>query len=237
LEFIQATRGALASGLTASGFGRERMKPVRVTHSGSTPKLSRRRPGSRTLWLLRHWGGIGAFLALLVFLQMAATGVVPCVQASSLNLRLTKNQRLLQIEARNVDLKEIFAKLAETAHITIEYPVSLQKTVTMKRSGISMADALKEMLKGINYAIFYSGTRSQEARISKVLVFSESEPRKPLSAREKRLAARIQSYQKQIDTLRRRLSSVDAGSSRGRRYSNRIRRLEKSIQRLERQID
>lgn len=151
--------------------------------------------------------------------------------------RYGKGKGLLKIEARNVDLKEMFSKLAETAHITIEYPVSLQKTVTMKRSGISMADALKEMLKGINYAIFYSGTRSHEARISKVLVFSESEPRKPLSAREKRLTRRIQSYQKQIDTLRRRLASLDANSSRGRRYSNRIRRLEKSIQRLKRQIN
>jgi len=189
------------------------------------------------LRLLRHWGKVSVFLALLVLLQVTMAGAVRCVQASSLNLSLDKNQRMLQIEARNVELKEIFSKLAETVPITIEYPVSLQKTVTMKRSGISVADALKEMLRGINYVIFYSGTRSHKARISKVLVFNESEPRKPLSNREKRLARRIQSYRKQIDTLRLRLSSVDANSSRGKRYSSRIHRLERSIQRLERQIN
>ncbi|BBO78207.1 hypothetical protein DSCW_56240 [Desulfosarcina widdelii] len=235
-EFTQATRGALASGPANCGFIRKKIKPELPTHSGSPPVLSRWRPGSRVSWILRHWGRLSVFLSFLLFFQIAATGVVRCVQASSLNLRLNNNQRLLQIEARNVDLKEIFSKLAETAHITIEYPVSLQKKVTMKRSDISIADALKEMLKGINHVIFYSGTRSQKARISKVLVFNESEPRKPLSNREKRLARRIQSYRKQIDTLRLRLSSVDSGSSRGRRYSNRIRRLEKSIQRLQRQI-
>jgi len=237
LEFIQANRGILASGPTNCGSSRKKMESVLPNPFGSTLTLPHRRFGFRALWLLRHWDRIGAFLAFLLFLQMAATGVVQRVQASSLNLSLDKNQRMLQIEARNVDLKEIFSKLAETVPITIEYPVSLQKTVTMKRSGISVADALKEMLRGINYVIFYSGTRSHKARISKVLVFSESEPRKPLSNREKRLARRIQSYRKQIDTLRRRLSSVDAGSSRGKRYSSRIRRLERSIQRLERQIN
>jgi hypothetical protein len=237
LAFIQAIPGALDFGPTTCGFSRKRIKPVLPPHSRSTPMLSCRRPDSRAWWLLRHWGKSGAFLAVLILFQMAAPGIVQCLQASSLNLSLNKGQRLLQIEARDVDLKEIFSKLAETAHITIEYPVSLQKTVTIKRSDISISDALKEMLKGINHVIFYSGSRSNKARVSKVLVLSESEPRKPLSIRGKRLARRIQSYRKQIDSYRRRLSEVDPNSIRGKRYSNRIRRLEKSIQRFERQIN
>jgi len=237
LEFIRATPGALAFGPKTCGFSRKRIEPVLPSHFGSTPMLARRLPNSRTLWLLRRWGKSGAFLAFLIFFQMAGTGVVQCVQASSLNLSLNKGQRLLQIEARDVDLKEIFSKLAETAHITIEYPVSLHKTVTIKRSNISITDALKEMLKGINHVIFYSGARSNKARVSKVLVLSEAEPRKPLSIREKRLARRIQSYRRQIDSYRRRLSEVDPNSSRGKRYSSRIRRLEKSIQRFERQMN
>jgi hypothetical protein len=213
------------------------MKPVLTTRFGNISALSWRSLGSCTFRLLRHWCKISAFLAFLILLQATATGVVRCVQASSLNLSLDKDNRLLQIEARNVDLEEVFSRLAETANITIEYPASLQKKVTMDRSGISIADALQEMLKGINHVIFYSGARSNKARISKVLVLGEPEPRKPISAREKRLAGRIQSYQKRIENFRRRLSSVDANSSRGKRYSNQIRRLEKNIQRLKRQIN
>jgi len=237
LEFIQAIRGALASYPTACSLIRKKMKPVCATCFGSTSALSRKCPDSCSIRLLRHWGKVSVFLAILIFLQAAAAGVVRCVQASSLSLSLDKDKRLLQIEARNVDLEEVFSRLAETAHIAIEYPASLQKKVTMDRSGISIADALQEMLKGINHVIFYSGARSNKVRVSKVLVLGESKPRKPISAREKRMARRIQSYQKRIDNFRRRLSSVDANSSRGKRYSSQIRRLEKNIQRLKRQIN
>jgi hypothetical protein len=208
---------------------------VLSTHFGSTPEHAPRRRDFGAFRFLPHWGRVSVFLAFLIFLQAAGPDAIRCGAASSLTLRLNKENRLLKIEARNVDLKEIFSKLAEIAFITIECPTSLQKTVTMNRSAISIEDALKEMLRGINHVIFYAKGRADKPRVSKVLVLNESEPRRPTSARDKRLARRLQSYQKRVDTLRRRLSSVDASSRRGKRYSNMIRRLEKTIERLERQ--
>jgi hypothetical protein len=157
-------------------------------------------------------------------------------QQTSSELHMSYDDHSLQIKAVRVDLKTILNELANTTNITITYPASLKKSITIDRSVTSINQLLKEMLRGINYVVIYSGPSHDRSEIEKVMVLTKAQPMKPPSANERRLNQRINAYKKQIDSFRRRLADVDAGSARGKRYESQIRRLEGKIERLERRL-
>ena len=86
---------------------------------------------------------------------------------------------VVQITAKNADIRAVLDELAKTADIITTYPRLLKKTVTMNRQAISVGQALKEMLKGINYVVIYSGPSQQHAEIEEVIVMNKS-PRRRL---------------------------------------------------------
>ena len=142
----------------------------------------------------------------------------------------------IKITAENADIRSVLDELAKTADIIIYYPRLLNKTVTMNRQAISVDQALKEMLKGINYVVIYSGPSQQHAEIEEVIVMTKSRRRQLPPGKARRLNQQINQYNRQIDSLKQRLQRVASDSRRGKRYTRQINRLEKKIGRLERQL-
>jgi hypothetical protein len=157
-------------------------------------------------------------------------------QLASTKLRMSYDKRLLKIDADNADIKDVLSTLASTANITVEFPVTLKKAITIHEQDATLRQVLRQLLIGINHILIYSGTNPGLATISKVLVLEKAGPRKPVSPKASRLARRIKTYQRQLDTLKRRLSETDANSRLGKRYSRQINRIEGNIERLERQL-
>ena len=167
---------------------------------------------------------------------MVQSGSLAYAQLASAKLRMSYDKRLLKIDADNADIKDVLSTLASTANITVEFPVTLKKAITIHRQGVTLTQALRQMLIGINHILIYSGANPSQATISKVLVLEKAGPRKPVSPKASRLARRIKTYQRQIDSIKNRLSKTDANSSRGKRYLRQINRIEGNIERLERQL-
>ena len=157
-------------------------------------------------------------------------------QSLSSNFRLTFKNNLLTISAKNADLKNVLSNLADKTDISIGYPDSLDKKITLNKGRISIKEALKRLLKGLNYAIIYSGSRQNKAVISHVLVFKKSKKTARFGVNEQRIANRIKSYERQLELLRNRLSRVDENSRRGKNYLRRINLIEKNIERLRGQL-
>jgi hypothetical protein len=176
------------------------------------------------------------FLLLLIFMTYLTT--VNCLshaQSPNQKLSITYNNNLLTISAEDADLQNVLLKLADKANIYVRFPASLKKKITIIKKEISLRDALKRILKGLNYAVIYSGPDKNQTSISKVLVFKESKKSRQQSANETRIANRIRGYERQIESLKRNLSRIDENSGRARIYQRRIMAIEKRIERLERQ--
>lgn len=154
-------------------------------------------------------------------------------QTAASDVQMQYDRRSLRIRARNADLKRVLTTLAETVDITIDYPETLERRVTLNRRSVTIEDALDAMLIGINHVIFYSGRGPDETEITRVTIIGKAPHRQPTSPRQRQLTARIAAYNRQIAVWQRRLSAMDADSARGRRYADRIRRLEQRIERLE----
>ena len=178
------------------------------------------------------------FLLLLIFMvHLTALNCLLHAQSADQKLRITYNNNLLTISAEDADLQNVLLKLADKTNIHVRFPESLKKNITLIIKKISLRDALKLLLKGMNYAIIYSGPDKNQTSISKVIVFKEFQKSIQQTANEARIANRIRAYEKQIESLKRNLSRIDENSARGKSYQRRIMVLEKRIERLERQYN
>ena len=158
---------------------------------------------------------------------------------SSNNFKLTYEKSLISISAEKADLKNILIDIAEKADISIQYPASLDKKVTLKITEVSLKKALKRLLKGLDYSIIYSGSKKQ-AVISDVYILKKNTKSRSIASINRnnaRITSRIKSYEKRIESLKKSLSKVDENSTRGRRYLNQIKSYEKNIEGLNRQLD
>jgi hypothetical protein len=55
------------------------------------------------------------------------------------------DQHSFNIEVDNANLKQVLARLAAIAGITIEYPVALDRSTTLHRRGIIIENELSEL--------------------------------------------------------------------------------------------
>ena len=149
---------------------------------------------------------------------------------------ITYKNKLLTISVRDTDIKYILSKLSEKTSISIKYPESLKKKVTINKKEISLRKALRSLLKGLNYAMIYSAKNKNKSTILEVRVFSVSKKSRLSERAEAQIDNRIKSYERQIKAIKNNLTRVDQNSSRGKGYLNRIRFLEEKIQKLERQL-
>jgi hypothetical protein len=155
---------------------------------------------------------------------------------SSNNYQLKYEKNLISISAKKADLKSILSDIADKADISIQYPSSLEKKVTLKITEISLKKALKRLLKDFNYSIIYSGSKKRSV-ISDVYILKKDKKSPRINRNEARITSRIRSYERRIESLQKNLSKVDENSTRGKRYQNQIKSYEKNIERLNRQLE
>jgi hypothetical protein len=155
-------------------------------------------------------------------------------QSSDQKLRITYNNNLINISAEDADLQNVLLKIADNTNISVRFPATLEKKITISEKKISLRDALKTILRGLNYAIIYSGSDKNQTFISEVFIFKKSRQQR---VNEARIANRMRAYKKQIESLRKNLLKIDESSSRGKRYLKRIRILEKRMERLQGQYN
>ncbi|WP_321491381.1 hypothetical protein [uncultured Desulfobacter sp.] len=181
---------------------------------------------------------IGQKIWIFLSIISIITGITGTLSAQSPArglIELSFNNNKLWIKTKNADLKHILLELSKATDISIYYYTSLEKKVTINRSGICLKTALNQLLRGVNHAVIYSGLNSNQAEIKEVLVLNEP-PLKKMSRKEKRLKSIINGYRRQIDRLNRKVAKISPDSSQGKRYQAKIKQLEKKIRRIEKQI-
>ena len=155
---------------------------------------------------------------------------------SSGNYQLTYEKNRISISASKADLKSILTDIEEKTDISIRYPTSLDKKITIKINKSSLKKALQRLLKDFNYSIVYTGSKKQ-AVISDVYIIKKKISSPRTNSNEARITNRIRTYERRIETLKKSLSGVDEDSARGKRYSTQIKSYEKNIENLKRQLD
>ena len=212
---------------------------------------------------LKEAGARLIFVFLILLLTSANSSLY--AESTNQNILITYKENVLSIRAKDADLKKVLFELADETNIDIQLPLSLDKKITINRSGISLNEGLKDVLKDLNYIILYSGIEDNNVLISKVIIFQKSNTSTTLPdgkiqqtnseipstkneepsatregssvTREDSLAARIKFYERQIESLKQRLTKIDENSRLGRKYSRQIKRFEKLIEKNELQLN
>ena len=212
---------------------------------------------------LKEAGARLIFVFLILLLTSANSSLY--AESTNQNILITYKENVLSIRAKDADLKKVLFELADETNIDIQLPLSLDKKITINRSGISLNEGLKDILKDLNYIILYSGIEDNNVLISKVIIFQKSNTSTTLPdgkiqqtnsqipstkneepsatregssvTREDSLAARIKFYERQIESLKQRLTKIDENSRLGRKYSRHIKRFEKLIEKNELQLN
>jgi hypothetical protein len=177
---------------------------------------------------------VGFLFVLIISFPVAQKSVA----ASSIDphLHIDYENNSLTLTAQNVDLKKVLSALSKKADIDIRYPSSLKKKITLDKRGVSLKEALRSLLKGVNHAIIYSGS-AYKPFISKVLIYKNAQKNALQARKEKRLTSRINSYERRIESLRNNLAKAGRNSRRGKRHLKQIQKIEKKIEKLERQLN
>jgi hypothetical protein len=187
------------------------------------------------VWLL--------FYTCLLLSLMLTDGL--SAQDAPQELRIEYQDQLLDISARNVDIKDFFTRLAEKTNITIEFPASLKRQITLNKKNVSLSRFLSSFLRNMNHVIIYSGSGAGKSRIDEVQIYPKSTASRPSTLRpsslsggsQDRIRQQIENYQKVVERLRNTLSSVGENNNRRQVYLNRIRRYENRIKNLENQLN
>ncbi len=180
------------------------------------------------------------FLQLFIFLiYFTSVNSLIYAQSSNLKLRIDYKNNLLTISAQDADLKNVLLKVADKTGIYVRFPNSLKKQITVRISGLSLKETLSRLLKGMNYAIIYSGSRKNRAIVSEVFVFKKlKRSRIPgrERIRERQLSHRIRNYEKRIESLKKRLLTVNKNSRQGKRYLRQIRSYKNILENLKKKL-
>lgn len=163
----------------------------------------------------------------------------PAVVAGS-RLQLECHEDLISLSADNAEIKNILLRLNEKAGIFVRFPSTLQKTITIELSDVTIEKALPKILKGLNYATVYAmPAGTNKAQVSEVHIFSAYKGRtrtRQSAQRLRQIENRISNYEKRIRSAQQRLDRVSQDSPAGKRYQRQIRSYQRTVERLKRQI-
>jgi hypothetical protein len=156
---------------------------------------------------------------------------------STLQLKFRNNR--LSISADEADIQTVLLRVSEETGIFFRFPKALQKKISISLSAVTVENALKSILKGLNYATVFSASDSRNnVQVSKVYIFKgykETARTRRLARRERLNQNRINRYKKRIASIQRRLDKVSPNSAAAKRLNNQKRNYQKTIDRLERQ--
>ncbi len=157
-------------------------------------------------------------------------------------LHIEYNRGFLTLSVENVNLKHVLKALAAETGITVWYPGDLEKSITTEFDDLLLQQALRRILRGMNYALIYrpsTGKKRGEVPAG-VFVLSRQGSRARQTFRpsarsrtpEERRAAAIESYERRLDNLEQQLSRVGINSPRGQAIQRQIRQFERRIEKL-----
>ena len=192
------------------------------------------------------------FLHICIYIILFTSVIsLSYAQTSNPNLRLIYKNNLITISAQNAHLKNVLLELADKTNIIVRVPNSLKKQITITLSENSLDEALSRILRGMNYAIIYSGEKNNRPVVSEVLVYNKSESSK-ISNRSKprdknnnsriktpsnkNIVSRIKLYENRLKTLNEKLSVGNASSKVEERYKKQIRVYEDQIEKLKKKL-
>ncbi len=177
----------------------------------------------------------------LIIVTIYFTSIISLSYAQTFNptIQIDYKNNLLTLSAKKADLKNVLLKLSEKTGIYVRFPNSLKKQITTKMSDVSLGQALSKILKGMNHAIVYSGSKKNRTVVSEVFVYMK--PNKSIlsrrsTSRNKQIAARIRSYERRLESLNKKLSQFDKNGRQGKRYLRQIRSYQNIIENLKRKI-
>jgi hypothetical protein len=181
---------------------------------------------------------IKAFKIFLSFALFGSLTSLTHAQDNGSKYRMGYDDGLLTISAKKANLKKILMHVADEADILVKFPPNLSRQVTIKLSSVPLKKALRQLLRGENYALVYEGSD-----VSEVYVVPKSSARgrsrnyERSRQREGRIRASIGRYEKRLQTLKDRMSQFDESSRRGKVIMRQIRSTEKTIERLHERLE
>ena len=160
-------------------------------------------------------------------------------------LLVVYNRGLLTVSMGNVDLERVLRALAKETGISVKYAKGLEKRITTEFHALPLQRGLRRILRGMNYALIYSGSAGKKGEdiVSGLYVVSKQSRTSRHTSRasvriktpEERRAAAIERYRRRVDLLERKLGQVGVSSPRGKAIDRQIRLLEQKIQKLAQQ--
>ncbi|NIS71974.1 MAG: hypothetical protein GTO12_24520 [Proteobacteria bacterium] len=163
-------------------------------------------------------------------------------QEQGQELHIEYNRGLLTLSVENVNLKHVLTAMAGETGILVWYPRGLEKPITTEFNDLPLKQALRRILRGMNYALIYrpSAGKKQGEVPAGVFVLSKQGSRSRQTFRpstrpktpEERRAAVIESYERRLDNLEQQLSRAGINSPRGRAIQRQIRQFERRIEKL-----
>ncbi|MFO7739469.1 MAG: hypothetical protein R6V46_13400 [Desulfatiglandaceae bacterium] len=176
-----------------------------------------------------------------IFLLFAFFGLLTPLthaQDNRAEYRIGYDDGLLTISAKEANLKRILTHIAVEADILVKFPQNLSRQVTLTLSGVPLGKALRQLLRGENYAFIYEGSDISEVYVApKSSAQSRSTNDARLRSREDRIRASIERYEKRLETLKNRMAQVDENSRQGKVLIRQMRSTEKTIERLSKRLE
>jgi type II secretory pathway component GspD/PulD (secretin) len=189
---------------------------------------------SRNLWRLKKIEPL-LFFILLVWLIPFHNFLH--AQNPRPKIRIGYDDDLISIFAEDADLTKVLSKLADDANISVSFPDSLEKKITIRINAAPLTVALKRLLSDYNYAMVYSGGKKNQTVVSEVHIYNKGKKSKRASAQQGRILNQIKAYERRIESYKQKLSKADVNSRQGKRYLTRIKNYEKRIEKLHRQLN
>ena len=96
-----------------------------------------------------------------LFILFFIPAVLSSGQAQDLRPRVTYEKGLLSATAKNIDLKDLLAMVAERTKIQVSSPEPIQKTVTVEFRDLPLEKGLSLILKDVNHIFMFSQSDSK----------------------------------------------------------------------------
>ncbi|MBN2040927.1 MAG: hypothetical protein JW864_12860 [Spirochaetes bacterium] len=153
----------------------------------------------------------------------------------SYNFSMTLKNRILSITAQDADIKNILSEISDITGISVSYPKYINKKVTTRLTKVPLPEALKSLLRGMNYTVIYSYLEKKDRfKVSEIYVLPEYSRRSAVRTKSKfsNTERRIQSYERRIRFLTERMEKLEPDSPRRRTYERRLRNYQNRLDRL-----
>lgn len=216
----QSTERLSARKMDTPGPSRQPCAPKRAA------RISRQKAASCTKSPVAYFL-VFLFLMICTFLHWAP------VYASTLQLHMRDN--LLSLEAVDADLSNVLQRLGEAAGIDFRFPKELEIKITLQLSDVRLETALKRILKGLNYAMVYSGAGGEDSKtICAVYIYGKHKggARSQSTINETGAQHSISDYEKRVRVVQKLLDGVEPDSPAARQYKKEIENYQRLIERL-----